>query len=178
VHGRLNSGALMIEACRPHYGCDPLELQAVAESLLGRQRAERLISLREEAAAWLRSTAWQAIHGDIQDKNILLSPAGEILLCDFEAMHYGPLVYDLSVDYLYLKRQLIEQERARLQQLLLEGYGSNPGLDFRGAAQLRLLRYCDEIIWQTKQAGGQAERPRLESRAQLLLQQLAMPRRS
>jgi Ser/Thr protein kinase RdoA (MazF antagonist) len=171
IHRRLNSGGLTVEACRPRYGCDPVKLWPAAKSLLGRQQAELMLLLLEEAAAWLRTTPWQVIHGDIQDKNFLFSPSGKVLLCDFEAMHYGPLVYDLSVDYFYLKRQLSEPERAHLQERLLEGYGRDPGLDARSAAHLRLLRFCDEIVWRTKQPDMQGERSRLQDRAHLLLQQ-------
>ena len=83
----------------------------------------------------------------MQDKNILLSRNGELFLCDFENVCTGPAVFDLSVDRIYLKRDLPESERSRLQQLLLEGYGAPDLLDSESAALLRCITLFAVMQW-------------------------------
>ena len=53
------------------------------------------------------------IHGDLQDKNILLTPQGQLRICDFEAVRRGSVACELSVDRIFLKRDLAEDRGSR-----------------------------------------------------------------
>ena len=150
LHGRLRGAQLPDALPRPELELEAAELERAAHRYLSRTRARAFLLLWEEAAAWARGTPWQLIHGDLQDKNILLSRSGRLFICDFEAVRYGPLVYELSVDRIYLKRDLSEEERATLQRLMLERYGRDPGLGPAGAARVRLLRLGELLTWQAR----------------------------
>lgn len=127
----------------------PAALEPAAHHFLGAARTRWFLDRREAAARWLRRTPWQMVHGDLQDKNILLGSTGSLFLCDFEAVRRGPVVGDLTVDRIYLKRELPEVERSVLQGLLLAGYGcAQEFLDAKAAAQLRLLRLGRLMHWQ------------------------------
>jgi Ser/Thr protein kinase RdoA (MazF antagonist) len=147
IHCRLRGAQIPDLQRPPEPELSAAKLELPAHTLLGNARARLFLRLWEEAAVWLRNTIWQPIHGDLQDKNILLGRPGRLFICDFEAVRYGPLACELSVDRIYLKRDLPEKGRAVLQRLLLEGYGNDPGLDSAGAARIRLLRLGELLIW-------------------------------
>jgi hypothetical protein len=148
LHGQLRSANLPEAKRSAARGPAVGDLERAAYTYLGCRRAQTFAALWEDADAWLRRTPWQLLQGDLQDKNILLSRQGRVYLCDFETAVHGAVAGELSVDRIFLKRDLPEEERARLQQLLLDGYGGDPGLDAAGAARLRLLRMGEMMAWE------------------------------
>jgi Ser/Thr protein kinase RdoA (MazF antagonist) len=130
--------------------CPPGMEEAVIQCL-GAARGKAMLEWRECAAAWLRQSPSAVLHGDLQDKNLLLDRAGQLWLCDFEAVRRGPAAAELSVDRIYLKRELAPQDRAELQELLLKGYGAPGLLEGNGGTLLALLRLSGLMLWRYRQ---------------------------
>ncbi len=75
----------------------------------------------------LLSRRYSLTHGDYSPKNILVDPAGEVMLLDFEVAHWGHPLFDVSfcLGHLMLKGWVLHREARALSviQAFLRGYG-------------------------------------------------------
>jgi len=75
----------------------------------------------------LLSCRYSLTHGDYSPKNILVDPAGAVMLLDFEVAHWGHPLFDVSfcLGHLMLKGWVLRREANALAaiQAFLRGYG-------------------------------------------------------
>lgn len=75
----------------------------------------------------LLSRRYSLTHGDYSPKNILIDPAGAVMLLDFEVAHWGHPLFDVSfcVGHLMLKGWVLHREAHALDVIkaFLQGYG-------------------------------------------------------
>lgn len=153
LHERLFEVAARDTECEVEIGPSQAELEPVICRCLGHARGARFLREREEAIAWLLQSPQQTIHGDLQDKNLLLGPAGELYICDFEFIRRGPTVFELAVDNIFLKRKLCRRERVRLQNALIAGYGDDaPQFSRKAVRHLKLLRFGRDTFWRSSRS--------------------------
>lgn len=149
MHERLRGISIAPRVCQSEFEPKWDDLEPAAYHYLGSTAARDFLRKREEALTWLRHKPSAIIHGDLQDKNILLSQSGQIFVCDFEFVRQGSLVYELSVENIFLKRQLNIEEQSKLQQLLLAGYRAEATLfGTEASVHINVIRRAKLMHWQ------------------------------
>lgn len=123
LHKALATIDLPVINKQPRYDYDLNLVTATAERLLGPEIAMQLYEWVTMAQRFLSSWPQTPIHGDLQDKNLLLTQDGLLYICDFEAVREDVVLRDIFVDRFLLKATIEPDLRNLYQQKLCEGYG-------------------------------------------------------
>jgi tRNA A-37 threonylcarbamoyl transferase component Bud32 len=123
MHKALATAELSFLPKQTRYDYDLESVVATAERLLGSaiaiQLKEWLVISQDLLASWSETP----LHGDLQDKNLLLTDDGFLYICDFEAARKDVILRDLFVDRFLLKAKIDPNIRDLYQKQLCKGYG-------------------------------------------------------
>ncbi len=149
LHTALAAGDFQLLPKQPRYNYELKMVANTAEKLLGQTVATQLNGWLETAQQLISDWPEVPLHGDIQDKNLLLTEDGLLYLCDFETSSKDIVLRDLFVDRFFSKATVPPALRDLYQKQLCRGYGVERVEKLLPDAwsYMRADFYATQLIW-------------------------------